>query len=235
MQITLHETNLKSRKLDISGDSDLHQTCEAYRAKANLPPSITISIERSDDQPFWVEDMADYTVETRYDPDLDTRYSCRIRIDARKEARTFILENCRCSENDPAAIWRELVSKSGFVNTQVTQMSIHGTPKDGIIRYQFKHATSLERVTFPALIARFFTIFLNDDDVPWESSEPMSPASQEKSEVWEQLNLEHSLPHWSQFTLADQDHHEIPHLAKHLPPGEILAVRVKFPVTRIIE
>jgi hypothetical protein len=96
-----------------------------------------ISIKRSDDQPFWIEDKGDYTVETRYDPDLDTGFSCRIRIEANKEGRVYFVDNYRCTEDDPAVIWRDMVSKYGFVNIPVTQMLVGGSARSGFIRYAF--------------------------------------------------------------------------------------------------
>jgi hypothetical protein len=104
-----------------------------------------------------------------------------------------------------------------------------------IIHYRFKNATSLERVTLPALVARFFTIHINDDDAPWESSELISPEIQDRTEVWEQLNRERALPHWSQFIFTDQDRNEIQQSVQKWPSGAIYGARLKFPVTWLVE
>jgi hypothetical protein len=170
---------------------------------------------------------------TRYDPDLDTRKVCNIRADAPKEGRTYILEKYRCNTEDPVAIWTDLISKYGFTSTPIGQMSVSEDPDCGFIGYCFKHSTSLDKITLPALIARVFTIHLTDIDT-WGSPEILSLASQGKFEVWDKLSQEHALPHLTQFIFA-QDNREILHTVSIWPPGEIIAARVKFPVTWLIE
>jgi hypothetical protein len=223
MKVTLHETTFKSRPLEIPGHTDLHDTCEAYRRVAGLPPWIDISIARCDGTPFWIEDKGDYTVETRYNPDLDTRFKCNIRVDVEKEGRSYFLENYRCTEDDPAVIWHDLVSKYGFANTPVTHLSVHGSPKAGVVRFQFKNPTSLDKVTLPAFIERLFTVSLSEDEPAWESQKLISPEILGIEEVWTRLSQEHPLPHWSQFILTDHEDREIPQLSTRLPPGMIYA------------
>jgi hypothetical protein len=179
--------------------------------------------------PFWVEDKGEYTAATRYDPDLDTRPLCTIRVDV-KEGRTFILENYRCDSNDPVAIWADIISKYGFAATNITQLEISGKPEDGLIVFKFKLPTSLQRITLRHLVARSFKVFLAND--PWCSGEMLSPATHDRAKVWEQLQELAAIPHFSQFQFV-QDTKEL--TCQNWPHGEILALRIRFPVTWQIE
>jgi hypothetical protein len=139
MQINLHDLHLKTCRLEVPGNLELHEVCEVYRAKVGLPAWFVITIARSDGNPFWIEDKGEYTVETRYDPNLDTRPLCGIRIDTKSEGQSNFIECYRCDEIDPVAIWQDLVSKYGFANIPITQMTVEGSPSSGAIRYRFKH------------------------------------------------------------------------------------------------
>jgi hypothetical protein len=194
MKINVHETNLSRRQLEINGDIDYPDVCEAYRLAARLPSWTRITIKRCDDKAFWIEDKGDYTVEAAYDSSLDTRFRFDIRIDAVHEGRTFLIQNYRFAENDPVTLWQELVDKYGFVSAQLSQMMVQGSPESGAVYYQFKLPTSLGRVTLPPQVIRVFFVALNDTEPAWESAMLISPETQEKSEVWEQLNTSTLVP-----------------------------------------
>lgn len=100
-----------------------------------------------------------------------------------KEGKTFLVQNYRFAENDPVALWREIVDKYGFVDTQLSQMTVTGSPDSGSVFYQFKLPTSLGRVTLPPLVIRIFTVALNDVEPALESEMIFSLETLEKSEV----------------------------------------------------
>jgi hypothetical protein len=85
-------------------------------------------------------------------------------------------------------------------------------------------------VTLPHLVARSFKIFLADD--VWNSGEILSPVTNDRTKVWEQLQQLTALPHFSQCQFL-QNTKEV--TGQNWPPGEIIALRVKFPVTWQIE
>jgi hypothetical protein len=184
MTMHLHESTLATRPLEIKGNTDYPDVCEAYRAVARLAPWIRMTITRCDGTPFWIEDKGDYTVETTYEASLDTRFKADIRVDAIHEGRTYLIPNYRFGPNDPAALWQELIDKYGFVNTPIGQMIVQGSLESGSIYYQFKFPTSLEKITLPPQVIRVFFVALNDTEPAWQSAPITSPEALEKSEVW---------------------------------------------------
>jgi hypothetical protein len=52
MDITIHDTDGKSHKIQIEGDRSLHELAEFVRVKYHLPTWNKIIIARHDGQPF---------------------------------------------------------------------------------------------------------------------------------------------------------------------------------------
>jgi hypothetical protein len=230
MKITLHDTSLKTKELKIAGNASLNDCCELLRAKWNLPPWTVITVERCDKKPFWVEDKGEYIVATRYDPDLDTRPLCTIRIDT-KEGRTFLIENYRCETNDPTAIWADIMAKHGFPVVNPTQMTISGISASGLVTYKLKLPISYTKVNPHHFVARSFKTHLTQD--PWCSGEVISPATHNREQVWEQLQQLTALQHVSQFQFVQEL--KAIFACQNWPHAEILAFPHRFPVIWQIE
>jgi hypothetical protein len=227
----VYDTAHKKTVLKLPGNATSNDACELYRSKWHLPAWGVITITRPDGTPFWVEDKGDYAASVRYDPDLDTRLSCRVRIETSKEGKLYIIDPYRCDTNDPAAIWIDVCEKYGFINPGPVHLQVSGAPGTGEIRYVYKVATALAKVTFPSYRPRTFQIYVDEEE--WNTGEILSLSTWDRDRVWAQLSDIRSLPHPSQFLFKTKESKEIP--GKVLPPGGIIAARIKFPITWRIE
>jgi hypothetical protein len=172
-KITLHETNPKARTIKIAGDKSLNDLCELLRTKWNLGPWTKITVERCDQQPFWIEDKGDCTIATQYDPELDPRPIVMLRVDALD--RTFLIEKYRVGANDPAAIWADISAKHGFPAANLNQVMVTGHPDDGQILFKLKVPISYLKINLPHFVRRTFNVIIGVDS--WKSEEIISPAT----------------------------------------------------------
>jgi hypothetical protein len=229
MKITLHDAKGQKKTVQTTGDTSLGDLYDQLRRERNLAPWTRIIVERADQQPFWVEDKGNYAVVTQYDPDLDTRPIVEIRVHLLD--RSFIVENYRVENDDPLAIWTDVRNKYGFAEVTTTQMTISGHPSTGRIEFKIEVAVSCLNVTLPHFVSRSFEILIADE--PWKSGEVISPATHNRDQVWEQLQQLTPLPHISQFQFI-QGRTDIS-TCLSFPPGEIIAIPYKSPVTWLIE
>jgi hypothetical protein len=146
MTMHLHDVKGQVHKLSILGDKSLLEVEHQLRSDWCLEPWIKITVAQSDKTPFWIEDKGEYTVVTQYDPSLDPRAECTVRIDLID--RKFIIDKYRAVE-DYAALWKDLCGKYGFQSIDASQLRGSGNPRDGLISFNPKLAVSCLNVKIP--------------------------------------------------------------------------------------
>jgi hypothetical protein len=202
-----------------------------YSLTKHYPNEIEVLIKRLDDQPFFLQDRAKYSVITQYNPDLDPRLEIKLRIDLAD--RSYLIEKIRI-ENDPAKLLKELSSKYGFPAIRTTQVRFAPeTPwaTGQEIRITFRTPISCEKVNLEKFTRREFTLYNADD--PWESGELLMPSSWRKDQIWAGLQRMHSIPDVSQFQVMAGGQ-EISK-QNEWPAGRIEAAPFKSPVKWQIE
>jgi hypothetical protein len=232
---TLRCTDVDNKKftIEIEGDKDLNEVCEACQIQLGLKPWIRFTIKRADNQPFFIEDGDEYLVVTTYDPAKDPRAEVRLRIDLTD--RTFYIPKVRI-DDDPAKIMTMLSDNYGIAKTSASQVRFPtptpwATGQEVIIA--FKGPSSCINVRLEPYTRRKFILHIADD--PLETDEVILPTSLKKAEIWEHLQAMYStlIPDLSQFNIF-VGHLDITKNDKW-PPGTIDAIPVRFPVQWKIE
>jgi hypothetical protein len=147
--------------------------------------------------------------------------------------RRFLVDKIRV-DNDPAILLKTLSEKYGFPATKTTQVRFEpGTPwtNGQEVRMTFKTATTCGGVKLEPYTRIEFTLHIADD--PWESGEVILPTPFGKTQIWEYLQMLHSIPDISQFQII-AGRQEITKNDKW-PAGKIDAIPHTFPVTWRIE
>jgi hypothetical protein len=163
MNNTLRDNSGRAHRIQMEGDKSLLDLEGMIRDAWELEPWIKVTVKMADDKLFWVEEKAEYTVVTQYDPSLDLRPEISVRTDLADIS--FIVDNYRTS-GDPGVMLEDLSTEYGFSLLKLNQCHWMGEIRRGQQARITPKACMLCAVKLSPFLRRSFEIYLVDE--PWK-------------------------------------------------------------------